>query len=46
MIDDEEITREAQGIIEVAKGMMDCSDGCCLMMVLVEEILLTELQEA
>jgi hypothetical protein len=43
MSDDEEITRKAQGIIEVENRMMICSDNGCMMMVLVEEILLTEL---
>ena len=46
MIDDEEITQEAQGDIEVANIMMDCSGGGCMMMALEGGIFLTELQEA
>jgi len=42
---DHELSREARGAIEFARTMMEHSDAGCIMMVLVEEILLTELQK-
>jgi len=41
---DQEMSREARGAVECARTMMNHSDGGCIMMTLVEEILLTELQ--
>jgi hypothetical protein len=38
--------REKRKAIEVAYGIMACSNGGCMMKVLVEETFLTELQEA
>ena len=42
---DYEMSREARGAFEFARIMMNHSDGGCIMMTLVEEILLTELQK-
>ena len=39
------ITRETQGIIKVGKIMMGHSDGGCVLMMFVEEILLAELRK-